>query len=140
MTPLTAAWRVVRVALERQRIAALEVLRAVDLAEAAGIPGDGLLAAVRLEYEDWDDKLHEMQLVAELLAATGSRTRIDALVIVDEPIASHEEIILYQQDQGFLAYHCNKTTSDNPYSPGDPAGVSWRNGWLMGRDGDRGGS
>lgn len=136
MTPLTVAYRRLRVAVERIRVLALDAVAAVAEADAAGVCGDALLDALRLEHEDWNLKIPQMQIIAEMLSATGSRTRIDALIMVDDPIATRDEEIRYEQDQGFLAYHAGQRLGDNPYPRGSPANSSWHEGWVMARDKD----
>lgn len=136
---MSAAWRMVRVALEIQREACLETLKALKAADDAGISAAALIEAVRLDHGDFFTRLPDMQLIAELLAATGSRTRIDALVIVDDPLASAEERDCYYQDQGFLAYHCGASMRKNPHGARTLPGIAWEQGWqrAKGLDVDR---
>lgn len=134
MTALSAAFRMVRIVLEKQREACLDTLKALSAAEAAGIPARALLDAVRLDRGDFFNRLPDMQIIAELLAAIGSPTRIDALVIVDDPLATAEERDNYYQDQGFLAYHSGVKKSDNPHGARTVPGIAWEQGFQRAKD------
>lgn len=130
MTPEAAAFAVVRVALERLRLAALDAVSAVQDAEAVGVAQDTVLAAVKLDAEDWPAKLSLLKTCHDLLSAVGARTRLDSVIMVDDPLATDKEMAKYEFDQGFLAYHMGQPVNSCPYRPDQPAASSWREGWL----------
>lgn len=136
MTPAAAAYRRLRTALERLRGLAQEAAAAIAEADKAGVGAEALLSTLRLEYQDWARALPDMQLVAEMLSATGSRTRIDALIMVDQPVATPHEQARYEEDQGFLAYHVGRASRDNPYSRGTREHRSWLKGWMSAKQKD----
>lgn len=138
MSPMAPSWRAVRVALEKLRKCAIEVHGMFETVEAAGVPADALLEAVRIEFDPWDRKLEQMRIVSDLLTAMGSRTRIDLVMMCEDPIATDAEMERYEVDQGYLAYYTGKLLRDCPYKPGDPANGSWRQGWLEAKDADNG--
>lgn len=135
MNAEVAAWVTVRVMVERLRTAALDALDAFSAAEAAGIPGDRMLTALRIEHDDWHKKLVEMQRADDLLGAIGARTRLDMIMLIDDPIATEDEVISLERSQGFLAYHIGKAIRECPYPPSSGSYITWRNGWMEAKHG-----
>lgn len=134
MTDEAQAFAGVRVSLEKLRRAALDAVAAVGKAEAEGLSLDAILEAVRMDAADWTEKLPLMKTAHDLLSAVGARTRLDMVVLIDDPIATDAEMIKYEKEQGILAYHIGQKISECPYAPSDPASSTWRQGWLEAKD------
>jgi ribosome modulation factor len=124
----------VRVTLERLRKAASEAHRAIADAEGVGLDPDVMLETIRTEYLDWPQHLNRMQAVQELLAASGARTRLDTLILVDDPLATEEQIQALETDQGYMAFVLGRHIRDCPYHRASPAAASWREGYLNAKD------
>lgn len=135
MTEEGQAFAGVRVALEKLRRVALDAVAQVAKAEEAGVSLDAVLEAVRMDAVDWNQKLPLMKTAHDLLSAVGARTRLDMVVLIDDPIATDDEMIRYEVDQGVLAFHLGQKISECPYPPSDPASATWRQGWLEAKDG-----
>lgn len=127
------AFRQILCSLETLRTAAMNMHATLHAAEEAGLPTRTALEAIRLEHTDWAERLSEAQLIADLLAAANCRTRIDTLLMVDDPIASEKDRIGYEKGQGYLAYVAGKPIGACPYGPTEPAAASWRHGYLDAR-------
>jgi len=129
------AWRCVRSSLEALRQASMDALDAVDQASlVAGLGADVILEAIRLEHIDWDAYLDRMQRVHDMLDASQSETRIDMLILVDDPIASKRDLEKLDEDKGYLAYTVGRAFRDCPYRPDDSRSSDWQLGWLTARD------
>lgn len=134
-----AAYKVLSVLLERLRTAALEAANALEEAEDAGCDPQAVIEAIRLEHTDWDKQMARMQTAGDILAAMGARTRLDLLVLVDDPIATRTDMAKFEWSQGFLAYNTGKHIRACPYPARTPSWKEWRDGWLEAKSGRHGG-
>lgn len=103
-------------------------------AEGIGIDPTIMLEAIRTEYADWSTYLDKMGKVQQLLLASGCATRLDMLIMVDDPISTEEQRANLEKDQGYLAFVLGRHIRDCPYPPSAPAATSWRQGYLDAKD------
>jgi len=115
-----AAYRGVHVALENLRLAAKAALEQVEAAKRFGVCHKDVTNAMRLEHTDWDKYIPDMQIASELLEATGARTSLDMLVLVDEPIGSIQDKYKDALQQGYFDKVIGKKIEDGAYLPGSP--------------------
>lgn len=119
-------------AIETCRRAAKEVAQAELDAIALGLEPSTLLDAVRYEIGDLPAKMEDMRRVGNLLAAAGARTRVEMLLLVDEPIVTDAEMREFEFNQGRVAAVIGRGADESPYPAGSSQDAAWRGGWLEG--------
>ena len=131
------AFRRLLVRMEDLRAASMKLDEDLAVMVALGISVDDVIEAVRIEHTDWPRHLARVQRISTLLDAMGYRTRIDAMFLVDEPIAGEAERAQWEEDEGYLAFCVGRKISECPYERGSAAQISWRNGWVRAKEADK---
>jgi hypothetical protein len=125
-----AGARALRVHVDKLREAAVQLDSLLSTLTYAGLDVEALLEALRLEHKDWSNHLDRMQNAKELLDALGCRTRLDALVLIDEPLSDKQDRREWTRDMGRLHFACGKFLKDNPFKSGTTDHMNWRFGWV----------
>lgn len=125
-----AGARLLRVKLDALREAAVDLDATMEDLKGAGLDPDALLEALRIEHTDWSKNLIRMQNAKELLDAMGCHTRLDALILIDEPISTFDDRNEWTRDMGRLHYSAGRYLKDNPFKAGTNDHMNWRFGWI----------